>query len=190
MIFGKLVLTASEFDARLKCNHAGRVVAAQAYSEQPGGRRGGVYSPAGARYKMTKPGRLLRTVVILAHAVVGWAYCGTIIGVGRQFLSIHTTLVLHAIGAPVGFALISIFYHRRYAFTSPMQTAAAFLGVVVFLDLFLAAPVFEKNYAMFSSVLGTWIPFALIFGATYLAGQWAAGGRLPPGRDGQSNAES
>jgi hypothetical protein len=71
-----------------------------------------------------------------------------------------------------------------------MQTAAAFLGVVVFLDLFLAAPVFEKNYAMFSSVLGTWIPFALIFGATYLAGQWAAGGRLPPGRGEQSNDES
>ena len=71
-----------------------------------------------------------------------------------------------------------------------MQTAAAFLGVVVFLDLFLVAPVFEKNYAMFSSVLGTWIPFALIFGATYLAGQWAAGGRLPPARGGQSNDES
>jgi hypothetical protein len=103
---------------------------------------------------MTKPGRLLRTVVILAHAVVGWAYCGAIIGVGRQFLSIHTTLVLHVIGAPVGFALISFFYYRRYAFTSPVQTAAAFLGVVVFLDFFLVTTVFEKNYAMFSSVLG------------------------------------
>ncbi len=51
-------------------------------------------------------------------------------------------------------------------------------------------PLFEKNYTMLSSVLGTWIPFALIFGATYLAGQWAAGGRLPPGRGGQSNDES
>jgi hypothetical protein len=94
--------------------------------------------------------------------------------VGRQFLSIHTTLVLHVIGAPVGFALISFFYHRRYGFTSRMQTATAFLGVVVFLDFFLVAPVFEKNYAMISSVLGTWIPFALIFAATYLTGRYAS----------------
>jgi hypothetical protein len=67
--------------------------------------------------------------------------------------------------------LISLFYFRRYAFTSPLQTAAAFLGVVV-LDLFLVAPVFEKSYAMFSSVLGTWIPFALIFAATYVTGRF------------------
>jgi hypothetical protein len=121
---------------------------------------------------MMKPGRLQRVAVILAHAVVGWAYCGAIIGVARQFLSIHTTLIVHAIGAPVGFALISFFYYRRYAFTSPLQTAAAFLSVVVGLDLFLVAPAFEKSYAMFSSVLGTWIPFALIFAATYITGRF------------------
>jgi hypothetical protein len=112
--------------------------------------------------------------VILAHAVVGWGYCGAVIGVGRQFLSVHTTLVLHAIGAPVGFALISFVYHRRWAFTSPMRTAVAFLGVVVALDLFLVAPVFERSYAMFSSVLGTWIPFALMFAATYLTGRFTS----------------
>jgi len=104
---------------------------------------------------MIKPGRLQRVAVILVHAVAGWAYCGAIIGVGRQFLSIHSTLILHAIGAPVGFALISFFYYRKFAFTSPLETAAAFLGVVAALDLFLVTPVFEKSYAMFSSVLGT-----------------------------------
>jgi hypothetical protein len=112
--------------------------------------------------------------VVIVHAVVGWAYCGALIGVGQQFLSMHNTLLLHAIGAPVGFALISLFYYRRYAFTSPLQTAAAVLGVVVALDLFLVAPVFEKSYAMFSSVLGTWIPFALIFAATYLTGRFTS----------------
>ena len=108
---------------------------------------------------------------MLAHAGVGWAYCGALVGAGRWFFSVPTTLVLHAIGAPVGFALIALFYYRRYAFTSPMQTAAAFLGVVVALDLFLVAPVFEKSYTMFSSVLGTWIPFALIFAVTYFVGR-------------------
>src|ERR1019366_929367 len=42
MIIVRPVPTASEFDARLKCDHAGGVVAAQAYSQQPRGRRGGV----------------------------------------------------------------------------------------------------------------------------------------------------
>jgi hypothetical protein len=121
---------------------------------------------------MTTPEKFQRAGVIFAHAVMGWAYCGALIGAGRHFLSIHTTLVVHAIGAPVGFAMISLFYHRRYAFTSPLQTAAAFLGVVVGLDLFLVAPIFEKSYAMFSSALGTWIPFALIFAATYLTGRF------------------
>jgi hypothetical protein len=36
--------------------------------------------------------------------------------------------------------------------------------------LFLVAPVFEKSFAMFESVLGTWMPFALIFIATLVTG--------------------
>ena len=111
-----------------------------------------------------------RVAVILAHGIVGWAFCGAIIGVGRQLFSMETTLLIHAIGAPVGFALLSLFYFRNFAFTSPIQTAILFLSIVVALDLFLVAPVFEKSFAMFASVLGTWIPFALIFTATLITG--------------------
>ena len=117
--------------------------------------------------------RLYKAAVITVHALLGWAYCGVLIGVGRQLLPMHATLVLHALGAPVGFALISLFYYRRFGYSSPVQTAIAFLGIVVALDLFLVAPVIEKNYAMFTSPLGTWIPFALIFAATYISGRWS-----------------
>jgi hypothetical protein len=126
---------------------------------------------------MGKPGRFYKAAVIAMHALAGWAYCGVLIGIGRRFLAMHTTLVVHAVGAPVGFALISLLYYRRFAFTNPWQTAVAFLGVVVVLDLFLVAPVFEKDYAMFSRVLGTWIPFALIFAATYFTGRWSVASR-------------
>ena len=122
---------------------------------------------------MKKRGRLYKAAVIVTHGLIGWAYCGVLIGIGRQFLPMHATLVVHAVGAPVGFALISLSYYRKFAFTSPWQTAFAFLGIVVALDLFLVAPVFEKNYAMFASALGTWIPFALIFAATYFTGRWS-----------------
>ena len=116
-------------------------------------------------------GRFYKTAIVIGHGVVGWAYCGALIGVGRLWLSMHSTLMLHAIGAPVGFAFISRFYYRKFAYTTPVQTAAAFLGVVVALDFFLVAPVVEKSFAMFSSILGTWAPFLLIFAATYLTGR-------------------
>ena len=131
---------------------------------------------------MKEPGRLYRTAVIAVHALVGWAYCGALVGIGRQLLPMQATLVVHAIGAPVGFAAISLFYFRRFGFTSPWQTAIAFLGIVIALDLFLVAPVIEKNYAMFTSPLGTWIPFALIFAATYFSGRWSMVSRRMGGR--------
>jgi hypothetical protein len=39
------------------------------------------------------------------------------------------------------------------------------------MDAGIVAPVFEKSYVMFKSVLGTWIPFILIFLATYITGK-------------------
>jgi hypothetical protein len=117
--------------------------------------------------------RLVRwrgVVAVLLHALAGWAYCGMLIGVGRRFLSMDATLVVHAVGAPIGFALLSLLYFKRFACTTPLQTAIAFLAVVVAMDAFLVAPVFERSYAMFASPLGTWIPFALIFAATYFTG--------------------
>jgi len=112
----------------------------------------------------------LRGVVVVLHALAGWAYCGMLIGVGRRFLSMPATLIVHAVGAPIGFALLSLLYFKRFACTTPLQTAVAFLAVVVAMDVFLVAPVFEGSYTMFASLLGTWIPFALIFAATYLTG--------------------
>ena len=63
----------------------------------------------------THRGTFYKSTVVIAHAVVGWAFCGTLVGVGRRYLPMQTTLVLHAIGAPLGFALISYFYYRRFS---------------------------------------------------------------------------
>ena len=46
-------------------------------------------------------------LVVLAFGFVVWAFCGALIGVGRQFMSMGTTLIVHAIGAPVGAAAAS-----------------------------------------------------------------------------------
>jgi hypothetical protein len=90
--------------------------------------------------------------------------------VGMAITDIQTTLIAHVIGAPIIFSLISWFYFVRFNYTSPIQTAFLFIGIVMFVDFFLVALIINKSLEMFQTPLGTWIPFALIFLATYLTG--------------------
>jgi hypothetical protein len=115
-----------------------------------------------------------RMVVILVHALIGWALCGAIIWIGMAVTSIENTLIIHAIGAPVVFWAITSIYLRAFNYTAPLQTAIVFVSVVVFMDFFVVALLIEKSFDMFASLLGTWIPWALIFASTYLTGLFVA----------------
>ena len=121
---------------------------------------------------MNRLAGFFKYAVVFLHATVGWAYCGALIGVGRSVISLRAALVIHAVGAPIGFALVSRYYFRHFPYTTPLQTATAFLLVVAGLDALLVAPFVEKSFMMFRSLVGTWIPFALIFAATYVTGLW------------------
>ncbi len=111
-----------------------------------------------------------KSIIILAHAFAGWALCGAIIGIGRGITSLENTLIIHAIGAPVIFAVISWNYFKKFNFTDPLQTAVIFVSFVIFMDFFIIALMIEKSFDMFKSILGTWIPFILIMLSTYLTG--------------------
>ena len=111
-----------------------------------------------------------KALIILLHALVGWGLCGAVIGVGRKLWGIETTLVVHALAAPAIFAVISWLYFKKFHYTRPLPTASIFTLFVMAMDAGLVAPLFEKSYAMFASVLGTWVPFALIFVATWITG--------------------
>jgi len=114
--------------------------------------------------------RFQQALLILGLGLVGWALCGAIMFVGMSLTSLATTLNIHAAGAPVIFGVISWIYFKRWHFTSPLATALAFLGIVLFMDFFLVALVINHSLEMFTSPLGTWIPFGLIFLSTYLTG--------------------
>jgi hypothetical protein len=122
---------------------------------------------------------LRRIVVILMHACAGWALCAATMGIGMATTSVQKTLIIHAIGAPIFFALVSWIYFKSFSYTSPLQTATIFLAFVVLMDFFLVALVILKSLAMFTDPLGTWIPFALIFAATYGTGLVATARRAP-----------
>ena len=110
-----------------------------------------------------------KAIIILVHALVGWGLCGAIMGIGRAVTTIETALIIHAIGAPILFTLITSFYTIKFNFTTPLSTALIFVLLVIGMDLFIVAPFMEKSFEMFQSFSGTWLPFILIFCSIFLS---------------------
>jgi len=115
-----------------------------------------------------------KVIVILAHAFVGWMLCAATIGIGMAVTTLQTTLIVHATGAPIFFAGVSWIYFGKFNYTKPLQTALIFVSFVVFVDFFVVALLINRSLDMFASLLGTWIPFALIFTSTYVTGLYKA----------------
>ena len=115
---------------------------------------------------------LRKTVILLGFAVAVWAFCGALISIGRQFMDMDATLILHAVAAPLGSAFFAAVCFRNFAFTTPLVTAVVLVGASLMLDALVVATLIEKSFEMFTSVLGVWIPQALIFSAAFLTGHW------------------
>lgn len=111
-----------------------------------------------------------KIIVILIHAFIGWALCFAIIGIGMAVTSVNNALIIHAIAAPIFFAGVSFVYFRKFNYTTPLQTAVIFTVFVIVMDFFIVSILINRSFVMFTSLLGTWIPFALIFLSTYLTG--------------------
>lgn len=111
-----------------------------------------------------------KVLIILAHAFVGWALCTASMMIGMATMSIDSALIVHAIGAPIFFTVVSLVYFNRFNYTSPLRTALIFVSFVIVVDFFLIALIINRSLEMFASPLGTWIPFALIFTSTYVTG--------------------
>ena len=110
----------------------------------------------------------ISTTVI--HAFAGWVLCAATMGIGLTTTSLHNTLIIHAFGAPIFFALVSLVFFKKFNYTTPLKTALIFVGFVIIVDFFVVALLINRSLDMFASVLGTWVPFALIFLSSYVTG--------------------
>lgn len=119
-------------------------------------------------YPTRRPHRLAAPLLI--YPAVGWALCGAVMYLSMRWLSLNQALLIHALAAPVIFGGLAIRYYRRRVTPSPLFSAGVFTLVTIVLDLLVVALVIEKSLAMFASLLGTWIPFALIFLSSWLVG--------------------
>jgi hypothetical protein len=107
---------------------------------------------------------------VLIHAFIGWALCSATIGIGMSVTTEENTLIIHVIVTPVFFWIIAMNYFKKYNHFSPIKIAIAFIVFVIFVDFFVVALLILRSLEMFYSLLGTWIPFLLIFLSTYLTG--------------------
>jgi hypothetical protein len=112
-------------------------------------------------------------IYLVVLALVLWGACGGVIAIGRRLWSQDTTLRVHLVAAPI-LAFLVAAAHRQLAPTfAPLLRAAAITAIVMLLDAVVVAPLFERSYVMFRSVIGTWLPFAAIFAAAWAAGVFA-----------------
>jgi hypothetical protein len=115
--------------------------------------------------------KIKQIMILLFFAFIGWAICTATMVIGTAITTIDNALILHAIIGPIGFIILSIIYFKKFKYTTPLQTATVFISFVILVDFFLVALIINKSLEMFTNLLGTWIPFTLIFISTYLTGK-------------------
>ncbi len=99
-------------------------------------------------------------------------------GVLLATASLETALIAHAVGAPIIFAAITAHLFLRSGGRPPIVVAGTFTAIVIALDALIVAWLIQRSFAMFSSALGTWVPFALIFVSAFVTGTLLRRGRL------------
>lgn len=107
---------------------------------------------------------------LLGHAAAGWTLCAAAMAFLLAIVGLTAALTLHAIAAPLFFTLIAWHYFRARGARDPMPVAIIWTGTVALLDLAIIGGAVQRNWGMIRSVSGTWLPFALIFGATWATG--------------------
>jgi hypothetical protein len=114
--------------------------------------------------------QIKKYIITIIFGLIGQMGCwGLMIG-GQAFTTIENALIIHAAGAPILFGIVSYIYFKRVNQTDPILTASIFVAVVISMDFFIVALMINRSFDMFFSLIGTWIPFTLIFLSTYLVG--------------------
>ena len=120
-----------------------------------------------------------KITILLIHAFIGWVLCAATMGIGMAVTSLDKALIIHAIAAPIFFMGLSWVYFHKFNYTTPLMTAIIFLIFIIGMDFFVVALLINRSLDMFTSFLGTWIPFALIFSSTWVTGSFITKFRHP-----------
>jgi hypothetical protein len=114
------------------------------------------------------PARSLSRLV--AHGAAGWVLCAVTMMVLLSLVDLTPALIVHGFAAPGFFIVIAWNYFNAPGARDPLPTALAWTAIVMLLDLVVVAGAIQRSLALFQSVPGTWLPFALIGLASWSTG--------------------
>jgi len=113
---------------------------------------------------------LIRTISLIFFGVTGWLISETIYYLGERIFRSYHAILIHFILAPFVFIGLSYLYFKYFNYTRPLATAIIITLIVLGLDIFIVALLIEESLEMFSSVMGTWLPFLFIFLTVFITG--------------------
>lgn len=108
---------------------------------------------------------------LLTHAVAGWALRAALMVALLQLVSPTAARAIHAIAIPLIFSALSWHYFRLRGARDPLPTAVVWTATLALLDLVFVAGLVQHSLEMFTSILGTWLPLALVFLITWAVGE-------------------
>jgi hypothetical protein len=106
----------------------------------------------------------------LRWAVAGWMACGLSFAIGRALFGLGAAVVIHLLAAPAIGAAVTLLVWNHPRHPGVAGTAVTLAGTAALLDAIVVAPFLERSFAMFASPAGTWIPLALMLGASAATG--------------------
>lgn len=125
---------------------------------------------------------------LVEYGAYGWAICALTMGGLLALTRLSFAIAVHLIVAPIVFALLARRYQSVDGARSPLLTALAWSAMVFVLDAGLVAGVVRGDLVLFHSLLGFWLPLALIFLASWMVGMVAAMLPLPVTHSDESRA--
>lgn len=109
-------------------------------------------------------------IYLVGLGLIAWAVCGSVMMVGRRLWGLETALRVHLAAAPIIAFLVSSIHTLLAPGFGTVLRAGVMTGLIMLLDAAVVAPLIERSFAMFRSVIGTWLPFVAIFLASLAAG--------------------
>ncbi|WP_224244382.1 flavodoxin domain-containing protein [Hyalangium gracile] len=125
---------------------------------------------------------------LLAHGVVGGALCASVMLGLLQVMSLTGARIVHVFAAPLIFTAIAWLYFRPRGAREPRQVALVWTVCVALLELLIVGGPTQGGLRMFASILGTWVPYVLIFFATWGTGAMMSMMPFPKGEPRQGHA--
>jgi hypothetical protein len=110
---------------------------------------------------------------LIVCGLIVWAGCGGVYAMGREVWPGEMPEAVRLAVSPAIAAAVTVAHKILAPDFNALLRAAAFTLMVAVLDALVLAPLVDRSHALLRSALGSWLPLAAIFFASWAAGAFA-----------------